>query len=444
MDPVIVDSGATPVTNFLQSINAKPKFDARYRSSIYESAFKENAITPSTRIVRFKLDALKGGSRYDISDVIVEGRIRLCKNDLTPLDDNEAVSVVNNVLFSAFKSIRCYVNSKLVLDLSSNQLYQYWMTKLNYYRNAQDTFLSTQGFVDDSVDAYEDPNNNIGWQKRRNFFGKMVGEAFKYYAKPTVFVGQLLNYLPDIPLLPAATVYYEFEIASNESFLLCSDNIDARFVLDDLSLKVRKNFYWDSYYNGLLNTIADHKLTKHFRKMAFTSFNIPAGSNNFFWNLPALGQSISKLFIFLQNSKNTVGRKSKNLFYFPVNFNQSSITKLELLLNSQPLDGLSGNNDDNKLNYLKIFKFLGQMQGENCSSITYDEYISSSYFHFYDYSASLTETPLYMSPLLRTGSSRIEITFSENLDYDLTATIFVEIPSSICIDKSGIVEVGVE
>ena len=100
----------------------------------------------------FILNRFNNELNWDLNNVFLCADIQLESKGRTKLIPNDQMSsCVNNILFSAFSSLKVYFNSSEILNINNYPLYNYTSKLLSFNDNAFKTYLATSGWHSDTV-----------------------------------------------------------------------------------------------------------------------------------------------------------------------------------------------------------------------------------------------------------------------------------------------------
>ena len=106
----IVESDSKPVIDYLSLALSLPKTDERFSQCRFQENYTVNAINTNTDTLRYFFDPLPGSATYDLSDLFLMAKIRITDSKDRPLAQDTEASIINNILFSAFRTMKIYLN----------------------------------------------------------------------------------------------------------------------------------------------------------------------------------------------------------------------------------------------------------------------------------------------------------------------------------------------
>src|SRR5690349_8376022 len=120
---------------------------------------------------------LAGSDEYiDIAHTKLNLRVKITKEDGTPLGETSTVSPINNFLSSLFEHLAVELNGKTITPPSNSYHYRSYIEMLlNYSSEAKKTHIQSNLFYQDQAGAMDDVNSS-GFVARKKFISKGVFE----------------------------------------------------------------------------------------------------------------------------------------------------------------------------------------------------------------------------------------------------------------------------
>lgn len=119
--------------------------------------------------------------------------------------------------------------------------------------------------------------------------------------------------------------------------------------------------------------------------------------------------------------------------------NSFMLNQVTVNLGPQEIEGLNVDLTKNsfKDHYFRLYSILNQMNGKHACSLTFKEWVDNFCVICYDFSASLNESPAHLLPLVKTGNLRVTLQFDKPATKPISILCFLEIQSSLEIQKNG-------
>ena len=143
MESQLIESGTILSQEYSQSFFARVPTDQRFLQQTFHKILPSSSIDGDE--IKFNLEKFEANNLYLIQDCYVEANLVILKEDNSLPDPTKVVGVVNNVLHSAFESVRLTINDTLISTSAKYYPYKaYINTVLTYPNSVKDAQESTK------------------------------------------------------------------------------------------------------------------------------------------------------------------------------------------------------------------------------------------------------------------------------------------------------------
>ena len=140
MESQLIDSGTVLSQEYSQSFFASVPTDQRFLEQTFHKVLPSSSLDAAE--IEFNLERFESTNLYLIQDLYCECQLQIVKSDNSLPDTGKTVGVVNNVLHSAFESVRLTINDCLISTSSKYYPYKaYINTCLTYPNSAKDSHV---------------------------------------------------------------------------------------------------------------------------------------------------------------------------------------------------------------------------------------------------------------------------------------------------------------
>lgn len=375
---------------------------------------------------------IKSQNYLDLNDTIVTIKMHVIKNNEgNDLEENDEVSIVNNILSSLFSDITVYVNGKQVEN--TNGLYPYksiMTTLLNYNADSANSHLAACGFVSDAAGVMN-AKENIGYLKRK----KMCANSRKIDLSGPLFLDLFTQ---SKLILPETEIKLKFTIAT-KNFILKHALIKGypKICIDDMTIYVRNVRLSQATVIGHEIGLNSNNALYQIQKTHMKYFNISKGSSSFTQD-NLFANNIPKFLVFgMVKNSSFNGNKSENPFNFEhFNVNFVGLYKDGECVPSRELTPDFKNGICTR-EYISLMSSVGVYGKNIATSISLEEYKNNGYVLFgfnlspdLDYSAMCKQVNKF-------GSLRLELRFEEALTASINIVMMAIFDGEIQITKMG-------
>lgn len=303
----LIDSDSLPVINYVNQYFSEALHDLRYDQVYYQSYSTVNGISDETNTFTFNFPKQNDNTIFDLENIFMNCGISI-QTSAGLIAEDTLVSTINNVMLSAFKSLRIYINNKIVLNLNQYGIYCYVMTLLNTTKTAQDTYLPISGWYKDKIGQFNTfTAASEGFDARRKLFASIVSGKTTFSLSPTQFFGKLLIGLNIGDLLPGSDVTIELDKQDNDYFFLSSAAGPFCFKIKNLTLFVPVKSLSQNVFLDIKRKIKDKKAMFRVNTPQIIHYTIPSQMTMFTTDSINFTQRPSRLILMFQTASSFQG-----------------------------------------------------------------------------------------------------------------------------------------
>ena len=366
----------------------------------------------------------------DLRRTLLHVEAKIIKKDGGDMGADDHVWPINLPLHSLFSQVDVEMQHTLV---SSNQLYGYKTyieTLLGYNKEAQDTFLKSQGFEKDTsatVDNITDVKANTG------FFGRWVTFARSQKAD---MEGPLMADIcqQDRVILNGVEINIRLWPAKDAFTLLTKvDPPDFKVQLQEVYLKVCKLTPVSSVAFGVADTLKEKPAIYPFIRTDIRAFQIPEGQFNFHLEDMYQQQVPSEVIVCMVDASAFHGDFGEN----PFAFKPYKITDLALYVDDDSVTGKPLKMSFPSKNYVEAYNMLFENPPDGTGpAITKDEFNKGyTLFHF-----RVTPEQAEGLPNAR-GNVKLNGAFQTALTENVTLIVIGKFHNMLTIDNARTVKI---
>jgi|688.fasta_scaffold588173_2 hypothetical protein len=145
MESQLIESGTIAAQEYSQSFFAQVPTDQRFLQQTFHKILPSSSLDGDE--IEFNLERFGASNLYLIQETYVEANFVIVKPDGSLPDTAKVVGVVNNVLHSAFESVRLLINDTLISTSAKHYPYKaYINTVLTYPNSVKDNQANNSYF----------------------------------------------------------------------------------------------------------------------------------------------------------------------------------------------------------------------------------------------------------------------------------------------------------
>lgn len=341
-----------------------------------------------------------------------------------------SVGPVNNFMHSLFSQVDVSFNQKNVSSNSSTYAYRaYFENLLNYGHPAKSSHLSsilwaadTPGQMDNTEDA------NLGLVKRRAMMGNNKTVDMLGHLHCDVFNQDklLINGVDlHLRLVKSREGFSIMDVTGVYNVRILEATLYIRRVVINPDVLIAHN-------NILSKTTAKYPLTR----VEIKTVSLHAGIYGESLDNVVLGQLPKRLLIAFVKNRAYVGNRTLN----PFNFEHFNLNYLSLYVDGVqvPSKPLQPNFAENNFiqSYLTLFSGTGIHFLNQGNCISREDYKDGNMIHVFDLSPDLSSNDSTHWNLVKQGSIRIDLRFSQALAETVNAIVYMEFDTLLEIDAS--------
>ena len=372
-----------------------------------------------------------GEDYLDLSNSYLHIKAKVTNNDGTNLAADEAVAPVNNMLHSMFSQVDVFLNGTQITSSTNTYAYRAMLeTLLSFGDDAKKSQLASALYVKDDAGKMNNlqVNNeaNAGFMARRKAAreSRIIDMMGRLHLDMCFQERYLLN-----------EVNVKIRLTrSKDAFCLMGANARTVKIVSAV-LIVRKARLSPSvalaHAKGLEVSTAKYPI----KRVVCKTFTISAGLRDVNQEKLYSGQLPSRIVIGLVNNEGFNGAINRN----PFNFEHFNLTEIALYLDGQqgqtikPLkpDFTNGQYIES---YMSLFMGTNKINRDEGNCILPEDYANGYALYAYDLSPDLSEGANLN--LIKQGTVRLALKFSEALDAAVTVVTYAEFENVIEIDRS--------
>lgn len=372
----------------------------------------------------------------DLSHVYLRMKVSLRDDDGGNMIVDHGVGVVNNLLFSLFRSMEVYLNEKAVCRIDNFGYKSYIETLLNNTPAAAETHLRTSMFYLDTPDKVNVAGDeNIGFKKRKELLaGGRVCEMY----------GRLQCGIFNQPLLLPQGLDLRLKLGfAPESFYMWvpNDVHQGRINVLEATLFIKQVAINPGVLIAHAKILSQTNAVFPYKRAGIKTFSVGAGGRTLSLNNISVGRLPSSLVFCMVPNNAYNGDILKNPFAFV----HKSCTNVSIFFNSEeyrygPMDFHS---NDSYFSYVYHSLFTGSgLKTPNLGHmITPEMFHEGSFMIIHDGTPDSSGHVAYTS-LPSAGTLRIEVTFANEIDESLTCLVYLEEDAILEIDSARNVHIS--
>ena len=369
-----------------------------------------------------------GESYYDLSHLYLKVQAKIVKADGTVLADADKCAPVNYLLNTMFSECHVSLNDRQISS-ENNYAYKSIIQALLFHpEHAQKNILTAALFKKDTPGAYEDlsleaAGKNTGLRSRYNTTKE--GKTFELYGSLHIDLGTQ----PKL-LVNGVSIRVKLEKAKS-AFALLAAKDEFRLAIENASLFIRRCEISGSILVAHEKALESRLIQMPFTRIELKTFTISPSLKSHTISNAVNGALPTRMILALCSNTAYNGDITKNPFKFHhYKLNHLSLTENGIQIPSSAFTP-SYTNDWYTRNYLSLFKDLGQVD----TNITYDEYKNGLCFYVFNLTQDYSSDEGHVN-ITRSGDLSIHLKFDDPLTETLTLLCYMEMQSSLEIDKS--------
>ncbi|XP_064622354.1 uncharacterized protein F54H12.2-like [Lineus longissimus] len=376
-----------------------------------------------------------GDENYvDLSKLLLYTEQKITKADGSDLDAGTKVGPINYLLHSQFSQVDLSLNGELVT--SSNSTYpflSYIQALLSFDEGAKKSHLQSSLRYADEAGKFDhvDPGQaqvNNGFKRRSAFAAE--SKVFDMIGRPHLDLCHQNRYLPN-----GVDMNFRFNRAK-KSFSLMSDDGTQLLKITKALLLVRKVKLNPAVFDAHAKAFNSQTAKYPIRRTELKTFTILDGGRNVQRDNVFLGQLPRRVIIALVDNEAFVGAGKKYPFYFEhKNMSSISLEANGQSFPAQPLKTSFANNQTNYVRaYLTLFSEVGKFFDDSGNDITREAYKKGFALLAFDLTPD-QEEGAHLN-LVKEGNLRLDMTFSEALDVNISVLVYGEFDNVLEIDRA--------
>ena len=370
------------------------------------------------------------GEEYvDLSQVYLHVKAKITRGDGTDLQANEPVGPVNLWLHSLFSQVDVSWNDVLVSPSQNTYPYRALLeTLLSYGNETKYSRLTASMFYKDTAGHMNVTNNNNNTGLHRRKTATQLSQTVDMVGKLHTDVTQQNRYL-----LNGVDVKVRL-VRSKNSFSLMGHggNLTFKSVVRHASLFVRKCKLNPAVMVAHAKALQSGTAKYPISRVSVSAFSIPQGNLAAVQSNLFLNQLPKRVIVGLVNSAAFNGNYNLN----PFNFQHYDLNFLALYVggvqvNAKPLTP-DYQNQHYARSFFSVFSGTGIATADSGNGISYSDYPNGYCLYGFDLTSNLHDG----QQLIRTGSLRLELKFSNALPNSVHVVVYSEQDSLIELTRN--------
>ena len=414
-----------------QQVQVEREYEVSYSPSVGMNA------SSGGQLGQIVFDVHKTDAYIDLSNVALHADIQIIKKDGTPITNEDKVSVINNILDSAFSDITVQFNGKsLVLSRHNYPFLAYICKLINFQHHVKKKFLKPFGWVADTTGHFDaqftDDNAclNQGLVDRRKMFADRPDglEMITYLQIP---LSNQAKYL-----VSGVDLKFTFTRSTDAFMLMGANNVnvDCKFIIRDMKLFITKivpAFGVISSHHHVLNK-GEH--ISHFYKQAvLKTVHLHQGVNSYTHEFTESKLPVNCL-VGIVTDAAAMGSGTLH----PYKFSHHGLSYLSFYH-----DGISYPNEPYQIDvakgrYLRVYNALmkhinSSMQDDRYVGISQEDFVDNCFLVPCDFAPLDDKNTTFSIP--KSGNLKCELRFHRALPQAVSVLFFFTVEAAAYIDK---------
>ena len=390
-----------------------------------------NEITPHNSIIQGNniIFHIEGGTDWvDLANTFLKVQIRVSKADGTGIGEDLDTSIANNILHSIFSQVQVKLKDTVISHPSSNYSYRAYLENiLNFSYEAKNTWMETQGWIQDQPEKFE-VKENKGFVKRKALIAANKILSLK---------GRLCTDISAQPLLIPSQTDIDFTLTPQRpefAIIRLGTGDTSQYKIEILSalLSIRKVKLFPAAINAFEKSISKNPIRLPISQIKVNTISIPRGLSTYSQNSLFHGQLPDYLVIGFLSNAAYAGSYAKNPFLFHhMNLNHIQLKVNDRLVPSVPL---APSFTDEKIidSYESLYYVVGKRCQDWSNGLTIKDFTGGTSL----YGFVLNEDTLCRHDSQSgIGNVGITVKFGAALDETVTMVIYSSVKASILIDQ---------
>lgn len=376
-----------------------------------------------------------GEDYLDLSDSYLFVKAKLQRANGADLDAADQVGPVNNFLHSLFNEVEVSLNGTLISTSTNTYPYRAYMENLlSYGSEAKESQLTSELFFKDQTGKMDVANplaavadGNSGLKARAQFTnGNGVVDMIGKIHSDVFFI--------DRYMLNEVNVKIKLCRSKDSFSLMWTGDNEFKVFIVSASILVRKVKVSPSVFLAHAKTLENGMAKYPIKRVICKSFTIPRGYRDISSERLFSGSLPTRLILGCVDNDAFNGSKAKN----PFNFKHFNLTELSIYMDGQQqlIKPLKCNYASNEFisAYMSLFTGTGRNNRDIGLDISRSEYKDGYTLYAFDLTPDMSQEGHYN--LIKQGSLRVDMKFSEPLPNTVTVIAYAEFENLIEVDRS--------
>ena len=382
---------------------------------------------------------LKGQAEeyLDLSQTYLYLKVKVTKEDGSPLEATTKTGPVNNFLHSLFSEIDTSLNGRMISSGTDTYPYRAYLENLLCYGKGakQDQLFAACLWAKDTAGKFgtTDPTLDATNQLYNAGFNARTDRIKE--SKSVVMYDRLHLDLFQQPkyLINGVDLRLRLNRTRPEFSLLGTDS--GKIVIQDVALFVRKVKPSAAISNKIEQALTQNTIKYPLHRTVVKTFTVDAGTRSKTIDHLFMGQQPTRVILGMVNNSALNGDIGRN----PFHFQHFKLTKLDASINGQSICSKPFEPDfvnlDFTRSYLSIFQGMGKMADDYTPDISLNDYGNGYALWMLDFTASQDGWEPDKFHLIKTGNMRVELQFKEALPNTINVVVYAEFDNILEINR---------
>ena len=254
----------------------------------------------------------------DLSKSTIRLKVRIVREDGTPIDKDDKVAFVNNILHTLFNKVDLVINGKLTSpDVGVNFPYQQMMQILTSYPvDFLQASAGSQGFTKDTANFISSPTASVDGENQGHFLRSQWTQEGQYLSLEAC-IGHDLCYM-NCYLPSSLPVNWRFW-PSNDNFALLSASAMAenyKYQIAEMSIRMHAVHLTEQVISRHEARLASKMAVFHYPRSEIKTFTIPSGQVTYAINNLYSGTLPYDTYIGCVKTSSYIGSRTTSPFEF--------------------------------------------------------------------------------------------------------------------------------
>lgn len=373
------------------------------------------------------------------------------------------VAPVNNIVDSMIDRVTIRLNGSMINQNDDKYQYRAYMTKLlSFPPEAKKSWLQSAGWYPD-VYGTTDPSlmttGSNGFKNRRWLFMKPTGT----YQDPTVFSNEYVTFYSQIHndlqtmrcgILPGIRMKIKIDFTKNAFRIVSKEFEGAVMQINKISIHLPIARVNPNLISHIETKLAKHDAQIYYKRFEMLNYTINRKQQNFNQEIQiGTGGGPSRILVAFVTLKQYLGDFHTNPYAFSRRWTSTTaatattpevtevcwVKSVKISLNGKELDCMNAEATefDDPVSFMRLNQLQGLIGSPTGNGIEYRDWLDFCAIYMFDLSTSgkSGESSDFLTPIVKTGSIRLDVQFNGPTLTEMKSLIFLELPSALTINK---------